>query len=69
MLLLNTNMMLFFLCKELHDKEMQTLKMSHSEQAKAAESVVEKLVTFDVFVKLHCMLVRWCLPVSLVQCD
>ena len=33
-----------FCCKELHNKDLQTLKKSHAEQTQVAENVIQNLV-------------------------
>lgn len=35
---------LVFCCKELHNKDLQTLKKSHAEQTQVAENVIQNLV-------------------------
>ena len=49
---LNTEDNLFLFCKELHNKDLQTLKKSHQDQTKAAENMVQNLVSFLFFVIL-----------------
>jgi len=45
LLLLNTEGNLFFFFKELHNKDLQTLKKSHQEQTRTAENMMQNLVS------------------------